>query len=548
MKDNKIYNVGDILISNFHFFIGGEIDVSSFVLELEGLTAQRTAETKFSFSKNDSNYSNWFILNLENLKRIKGLIPNNLYFRLKITRTGGDESNFIEFKSLKIYSPIQKKEIKSKEIESSVFRGVSLRRDLINDLTDNLFKKILSDDFLPKFIEKDNEDFEAFWISLAEFFSILINYFDSFDDIINNKEYLFNYLSSKGVFLNNEETTLEDMQIIANNLKNHIRQRGTIKVFEPKGEIRNLLNKNPYDEFIFEVLEDKHCGHVVDQSSPLYNGTYLSDQINKTPEIRFNDINKYKVLGDVTIDSEQEILSINQGGLIGFNHENVPEQDDPKELITVDDELDYEITMFVRKESISTDSNIRIGLTGFNRNGYRVGDSFYNLTKLQNEFYKGNLFGEVLKIQGDFYFLRFILFGKNFNYAAELQKTNFGHGNNLIFNPKKNVENIYINIENGSVDKLDIKNLNMRPLVRGNNSSFQRGITFQGIQGVVFPKIKNPCFLDNKNGIIIWGKNNSDDLSIEQIKNRIEKFLLSYSNKLHFIELSPQIGDKQLLT
>ena len=356
-----------------------------------------------------------------------------------------------------------------------------------------------------------------------------------------------------------------DLQFLANNFYDEIRKRGTQMIYKEKGlkllddstvpirgEWLRLICKNHYDEFLVDVIEKHKHGWCIGQSSPIYNGTYFSRQINKTEEnsADFLDLSKYDLInGDnvfITNEGTKKIAGLIGGAGIqgfGFDLDNPISIALPEQLIIVDKEIDYEIT-FLIKRNIGSFGSMRFGVTGYNRNNVLKPLSFQRIDNLltENTFLLDNT-QSITKIENEWYFVRAIIYAANSQpITGPERKLNVNQGINLRFNANEDIEKIKISLYLDSTDTNDIYKIHdfkMRPLVRGKNS---RPLT-NGME----PYIKNPQFLQGSGFILNWFRNNSNGMADWEIQNFIEDFLIPYQNRLTQYSLTPKINDRQVL-
>lgn len=555
--NNTVDSIGDVLTIKSQLSVRGAINLTGFTDVLIGETAERFFIKNFRYSKDNLTWSEWMILTDENVQKIQGSVFGLLFIECKYTRGGSTTTGILEFVSLELLGNIELQICNNTATVESIFADLVENDSFTSDLANNLLRKVYHHGILPTFIERgeetDNEDFVSLWGAVCFFMAMVTAFNNNFDEILYKRDYLIESIKQKGLQISGQETLLEDLQFLANNLKDEVRKRGTIRTTKEKGdeavrgEWLRLLCKNYYDEFLIEVIEKKHMGYSIGNSSPLYNGTNFSTQINKTEENSedFIDLAKYDTLGNVEIEGGSlKIHGDPDLNGLGFDLTSPPAEVDINRLITIDPEIDYEITFKVRRDAVLTGFGFRFGVLGFNRNGINKDLAFVDINTgaSSNTFFNVTNAQEIAKVQGEWYSIRGIIYSnKSILLDANNSRLNINKGVNLKFNDE--VEKVKVCIYGGSADptqNIKIHDLKMRPLIRGRN------ILPDSKDGSVY--VKNPQFIQQQNTVLSWMKNNGEEMTDDQVHNYIERYLLPYQQKLVSIFLSPKVDDKQLLT
>lgn len=566
ISNNTLSDIGDALKLKMQLSVRGSINLTGFTDNVEGITPDRFFNKTFRYSKNNLKWSNWQDLTDENIQKIDGYIAGLLFFEIIYKRTGTDTTGILSFNSLEIDGDIELQILNNTETSESIFAKLAENETLTLETANNLLRKIYFHGILPEYIERgtdvDDEDFIALWGAVCFFVSLFITFTERFDNIFEDRDLLVAFIEQSGIAVSSQETTLSDLQYIASHSKEEIRKRGTVNIIKEKdsltsygekikirGELLRVLCKNHYDEFLFEVMEKTKMGFFVGQSSPLYNGTNHSSQLNKTEENteEFVDIDKYDTFGNVDIqDGDLRIFTDTYSG-IGFptKVDLIPTDVDVEKLITVDKGMDYEITFLIKTDELEDGLTAQFGILGYNRNGIYKQLGFKDKNgQIKNTFFSTNSIQNIAPILGDYYFVRCIVFAEN-SIIPDGDVLNIGKGNNLKFNEKQDVQKlkICINVENGggAGRYFSIRDLKMRPLIRGKNIlqlSTENGE----------PYVKNPQFLQQGVRILSWMKNNNEDYTNLEMFNYIENFLIPYQQSITGVMLDAMVGDKQLLT
>lgn len=566
---NTVSEIGDVLFIYSQAAVAGNVTITSFVDTIQGENPNRYFTKSFRYSTDGVNYSSWMSLTNSNLSNITGNVPGLIFFEFKYQREGTDNTGILEFQGLQLIGNIIIQICNNTVSLESIFEDLVCNDALTSATANNLLKKIYKSGILPEFIERgegvDDTDFVSLWSAVCFFLAYISAFMHEFDTILYKRKYLIEYMKQRNIAFCEDQIPFMDLQFLANNFYDEIRKRGTQMIYKEKGskllddstapirgEWLRLICKNHYDEFLVDVMEKHKHGWCIGQSSPMYNGTYFSRQINKTEEnsADFLDLSKYDLInGDnvfITNEGTKKIAGLIGGAGIqgfGFDLDNPISTALPEQLIIVDKEIDYEIT-FLIKRNIGSSGSLRFGVTGYNRNNVLKPLSFQRIDNLltENTFLLDNT-QSITKIENEWYFVRAII------YAAKSQpingperKLNVNQGINLRFNANEDIEKIKISLYLDSTDTNDIYKIHdfkMRPLVRGKNS---RHLT-NGMD----PYIKNPQFLQGSGFILNWFRNNSNGMADWEIQNFIEDFLIPYQNRLTQYSLTPKINDRQVL-
>jgi len=561
--NNTLTEIGDVLIIYSQVVISSKVKFTNYQDEVEGVNSNRFFIKKFRFSFDGLNYSEWIELNDSNLQNIEGTSYGLLFFEFRYERSGGDNSGVLVFKNVKLFGDVILQIVNNTSTLDSIFEELSNNDFYTQAVRNNLLRKIYHAGILPKFIERGQDvvdnDFISLWSAVCIFISYCNAFADNFENILFKRKYLAEYLKQNNIQFDDKEITYNLLYFLSSNFYDEIRKRGTSLTYKKQGtklindsitqidgEWLRLLCRNHYDEFLLEIIQKEHSGFCIGKSSPNYNGTYFSKQLNKTEENEsdFIDLSKYTIIGNPSIQNEdgKNCLLINSDSGLGFDLDNPDEYVLIEKLINIDEEVDYEMTFnFLRK---SGNSNLKVGIICYNRNGVILHNSTIKTIDglISNKILDEDL-QSISKISDCWYSFRGILFSKGtpVNYL----KTNLNKGTNLIIkNKTQKVEKIKLSIytSNSSALQLFIHDFKFRPLVRGKNISKKQ------INKAEYsdPYIKNPQFLQSNTFCLNWRKNNNQEKNDLMVDNFIQNYLLPYQQKLVSIPLTPYIEDKQV--
>jgi len=567
ITNNSLSEIGDVLLIYSQTVVNGNINLTSFTDQVTGVTGTRFFEKKFRYSLDGVIYSDWIELTDLNLQQVNGVSLGLSFFEFRYKRVGSDSTGILEFVNLELEGNIDI------QICVNTITMVSIFNDLYDNdfytvaIRNNILRKIFHHGILPRFIERgdgvDNEDFIAFWSAVCLFISYFSAFAKGFDDIVFRSDYLSEYLRQYNIQISEKEITYQHLFFLSSNFYDEVRKRGTQMTYKKSGtelidgsftqidgEWLRLLCRNHYDEFLLEVIEKKKGGFCLDESSPLYNGTYFSKQLNKTEENTdgIEDLSKYTVINgplDQTYFLSKLCVSLNRDKGLGYILESPPVGALLEDLIIVDDELDYEITFeYSRGGGNIADATLNVGVTGFNRNGVLIPDAFLAVdgTGLTNTILSERI-EDIAKVAQIFYSFRGIIYANKTIPIAD-GRTNLNKGKNLKFFSTTNHEveklkiSVYVSDYGVSDSQLFLHNLKMRPLIRGKNILPTSDSA---------PYVKNPQFLQSTTFCLNWRKNNGQDKTDNQVDNFIQNYLLPYQQKIISIPITPEVGDKQVL-
>lgn len=548
MKDNILNAIGDVLLIDVTPQITGKVHLTDFSDVVEGVTATRTVQKEFRISPDGVFWNDWQELTAANLSSDEYIVDSSLTIQLRYTRTGSDSTGVIEFKSIDFMGSREAIQFVAPTISSSIFANI-IGTPEMKALEENIFKKLYYRGIVPNYIpraensdEKEDRDYIDLFFSVARFYSMFIRFFKRFENFQDDFDLMREQVRQYGIYFDEANITLEDLQYLAQNLYDQIRQRGTEMIFKRKGyllpngetlqidgEFIRLLKNKVNDELLYENIPLERVGWCLGKSSPMYQGTSRAYYLNKTKENTedFQDLNNFQLSKSgnasfslINSEGKQCIrLIANNGGQVGLGRIN--ETDDAENnMIVVDSKMDYEITFaFKINSSANYYSRILFALEGFDNLKNKLNDSFIkpNGESISEEFF--NSYMNIFK-KGEWYYARGIIHAySSMNLDKEL--TNLSIGNNLYFNnsfvkfilPK-------IQIIGGGQTNVDIWDYKIRPLVRGTNIlPLKNGLVNSHSLG----------FIQSSRIFYCYVRNNNNNQSQTEITDIIEKYLLPFN-------------------
>ena len=546
MADNIISNIGDVLIVRIEPKITGKIRFTGYTETIENETEERSLKREFRISQDGVFWTDWETLNIDNLSSEEYFTDSYIQIEIRYTRTGTDESGDIVFKSIDFNGTRKSIQFDAPTLQSSIFGNI-IGTNILAKLERNIFKKLYYRGILPDYIKRaenssynEDKDFVDLFYSIARFFSILISFFRRWENFRNDEDLLREQVRGYGIYFNENDITLSELKYIAQNILSQAQQRGTEMIFKRKGvapidgEFIRLTRNRICDELLYECIPIYKIGWCLGNSSPIYKGTAMAYNLNKTKENTkdFQSLSNFVLSKSGTgsyslqnTDNKRVIrLSATSRGTghsaIGRIDSNINVGDN---IYSADSQLDYEITFAFKINSGTNLSKLTLnfGVEGFDINKEKLNDAFSTVDGFQvsENFFDQSM--DIWKI-GQWYYARGIIHA----YSSENvigSKTNLGIGHDLVFNnsfvkyiiPK--IEFYTKTAQNASIDIYDYK---IRPLIRGKNIlPLKNGsIDSHGLGFIQGSKI-----------LYTYVRNNNNGQSEDEIIDIIERYLYPFN-------------------
>ena len=546
MADNIISNIGDVLIVRIEPKITGKIRFTGYTETIENETEERSLKREFRISQDGVFWTDWATLNIDNLSSEEYFTDSYIQIEIRYTRTGTDESGDIVFKSIDFNGTRKSIQFDAPTLQSSIFGNI-IGTNILAKLERNIFKKLYYRGILPDYIKRaenssynEDKDFVDLFYSIARFFSILISFFRRWENFRNDEDLLREQVRGYGIYFNENDITLSELKYIAQNILSQAQQRGTEMIFKRKGvapidgEFIRLTRNRICDELLYEYIPIYKIGWCLGNSSPIYKGTAMAYNLNKTKENTkdFQSLSNFVLSKSGTgsyslqnTDNKKVIrLSATSRGTghsaIGRIDSNINVVDN---IYSADSQLDYEITFAFKINSGTNLSKLTLnfGVEGFDINKEKLNDAFSTVDGFQvsENFFDQSM--DIWKI-GQWYYARGIIHA----YSSENvigSKTNLGIGQDLVFNnsfvkyiiPK--IEFYTKTAQNASIDIYDYK---IRPLIRGKNIlPLKNGsIDSHGLGFIQGSKI-----------LYTYVRNNNNGQSEDEIIDIIERYLYPFN-------------------
>ena len=549
--DNVLSEDGDVMYVNVNALIRGRVTMNS--IEVTWLGEGETRD-EFRVNRDPMFYTEWMPLTEENLALYSYDSDSVLRIEIRFTRISGDEN--LELDSIVIGGTWIAALLDAPTLTSSLFSSL-LDSPMLKKIDDNIFKKLYFRGVVPQYITRaenvsyeEDHDYVALFSTVSYFFSLMIAFFKRFENFRNDEELLREHVRGWGIRFDEGNITLEQLQYLAENYYSQIQQRGTAmiivregdtlpngEVAEIDGELLRLLQSAVYNELLIGTIADYKMGWCMRNSSPMYRGTCREVTLNKTRENTedFQSASNYPIAtsGNVSVavasvDSKSVLRVTATGSGIGGIGRIVNSQFDISDyFITADPEISYEITIAFRMSSGTRSAvNIYFGVEGFNDNGEKLNDSFVNLN---GEVADGAFFQQSFAIwkTGVWYYARGIIHAYSTTLFAG-EKTNLGVGSDLAFNnPFVRYISPRILVNASSAAVVEFWDYKFRPLVRGKSIMPYRNGNPANSHSLDFVQARDFMYT--------YARNNNNSLSQEEITDIIEKYLYPYGKTDMFV-------------
>lgn len=542
---NVLNTIGESITVNVKSEIDGIVTLTNFTEDITGEEGNRTLKREFRVSDDNVFWTDWKTLNVDNLIIATYYPESVLYIQAQYTRTGVDTSGSITFNSIQFYATRISSAREVPTVLSSMFASLWGSKTL-NDLEINLFKKLYYRGIIPDYIKRNDNfsktedaDYINVFYSIARFFSMIVCFFKRFEDFSNDTELMKEQVRQYGMYFDESNVTLEELQYLLSTLYDQIRQRGTEMIFLPKdyitasgnvvpidGEYLRLMRIKENDELNYELTPLNKVGWCLNNSSPLYCGTSQATELNKTHENTqdFVDLNNFAVSSSgsssvsLVTDGDKQVLSIkSSGGTAGLGR--LANEQAGDYMYNIDSQLDYEITFMMK--IVSGTPQLTFGAEGFDIKKGDMDDAFVSA---DGDFIYGSFIDNLPLTnfkQNVWYQVRGIIRAYS-SVNIDNDKTNLGIGTNLKF---QNSFTQYIlpkiQCVSSSSSELRIWDYKIRPLVRGKNIVPLKGASTYNAHSLGFIQCSKIFYC--------YSRNNNNSQSIDEIEEIVEKYLLPFN-------------------
>lgn len=254
---NKLNKIGDTVVFRT-VPLWNLQSLSSFTPNLIGVTATRTVITRWRFSLNGINYTEWvegdLISMLATINDNLTTLKHSLIIDIEYERSGTDTTGQVVINSIE-FNGVYSNQIPDYSASMDTELGDYVYDDInVFNLMINLTQKIYDLGIIPVYIERgenpndlyNDKDYVDFWSSVAQMYAVLFEYSIKFTIIYWRKELLCEFLKQKTLqFCGCNDIVL--LQQLAKNYYDEIRQRGTVEIFRRKDYEYPMGARNKYE-------------------------------------------------------------------------------------------------------------------------------------------------------------------------------------------------------------------------------------------------------------------------------------------------------------
>jgi len=570
--ENRSSEIGDVIVIKTNVPIIGLLALSGFIDSTTGeVSPTKLFYKRFRYSVDGINYSLWLDLTISNVSAVVVDPTNTFYIEYTYTREGTDPTGDIAFNYVQVDGTYQTGVCPDIFINSIFYQFFSCGDLDVLRWCVNVLEKIYEKGIVPTYIERGvnsnlnwvDRDYLDFWRTICCFYAMIVVYARHFETFGSDEKLLLEYLKQKGLNLC-DNVSIQTLIYLKENYFDEIRQRGTVRIYKEKysnqlnltsifhsksvddkqvnGELLRLLCYNNIDEFIFNLVEKHHIGWNIDNSSPLFKGMTNQLTVNKAYEDTedFVSLTKIPIFNSAYCSLENDFIDgkwtfkiqgVPIGQRAGISHNlTTPNITDFTKCIKVNENLDYEITFFVKCPTIddsdsdsSSDSFVAnlgqyltFGVVGLDQNN-NIKDLININTGLASNVFVTSY---QLPQQNRYYFVRGIIYNKDEVLKNTVNSwLNINTGNNLKFveGVTKIIPQIIIENQIDVDNALYIWDLKVRPL----STPFSNG------------------FIMPRNFIEIWCSQNNKNYTTVQVEEIIRKYLIPYNSTFKMIYMEP---------
>lgn len=506
---NKIRQEGNTFFIKSNPAVG-ILTLTGFIDDAAGEAGPVMFQKLFRYTRNGVIYGDWQELTTTNLIALTFNPKDIVVFELQYFKQEPAGSNLLTVSEVTINDTAQVL-IDSTYFKNSIFYSFfgSESTEVLNWYV-NLLEKLYAKGLIPNYIERMDDfgspdDFISFWRSVAKFFSYFVIYARKYQLFYQSEVLLSEYLEQRGLKTSVENDIVE-LNYLMENFYLQVFERGTNHIVDQvengdpiDGELLRLIYyKRAEDEFLFNLYKPEHFGWNLRNSSPLYKGLYLNDNLNKSYETKpeVTDLSKYPTQNcSIVIDEGKSVMLIANGGISASGG---------LKKIKVSADMDYEISFLIKKEA---GNNLTFGLTAYDKDGLQISLKSHKTGGLSNNF-----FSNVDLSRNDKYVLvRCFLYNKSKTPQVN-DDTEIHQGQDLILSA--NITHIIPSILVSGVSAY-LYSLRIIPI----QTEYSRGL------------------LQVNNFISCWLTNRNKSFTTIEIKEYIIKYLIPYNAFINLTEI-----------
>lgn len=235
---SKVYNsilftfdsVGDVHEYNIEVPLRGWDELSSLSVAGTGITGSRYCDLLVSYTFDGINYSEFAPLSVS----IMAPIRSDFIVKVRMVRAGGDNTGQIVINSLTLNGDYLQSYYDVWDLSGTIFAGIIYEDERWNRLWINLLQKVYQKGIVPEFLVRGADIYPAdqtyieFWKYQCMFWALIVELgFRKIEGLTEDRADLLDFLRQKTLFFCEDEVTLEQLQYVAQNVWDEIRQRGT---------------------------------------------------------------------------------------------------------------------------------------------------------------------------------------------------------------------------------------------------------------------------------------------------------------------------------
>lgn len=236
--NNKLTDSGDVVIIKTNVPIVGLIALTDFIDSVEGEDPGKYFYKEFRYTLDGFNYTDWIELTTQNLNAVDIHPSDTLLLEYRYTRLGTDEDESLSWNNTSVNgtTSTQKNEVYSKSIFQQYF---DVNDTEVLNWAINVTEKLYKPGIVPQYMERGYQDSNAqdrdyidFWRTVAHFFAFFVVLARKIELFNQDRASFMEYIKQKGLFVCEDDETMENITFFVNRFYDEIRKRGTIKIVE----------------------------------------------------------------------------------------------------------------------------------------------------------------------------------------------------------------------------------------------------------------------------------------------------------------------------
>lgn len=488
----------------------------TFIQEGEGILSKY-----LRYSVDSLNWSEWIDLSEISLEDIEVDAYHFLSFEIKLVKT--DELPII-LKSIEVIFNYSIPDEPSFYKDFPLSKFVSYYNYSSIEWSLNILEKIYRQGIVPKYIERGtnenwgDKDYIDFWFSIIYYLSLNLTFNKIFTNLLWYPTLLYEYLRQKGLFLGST-IRLAELFYLMENYYSEIMKRGSLACLVDKtddstgvtlrSELSRLIDKNSFDEFLMAIVNPDEDGWVVGETccgfteTDFYKGFVKGYE--ETEEV--TNLSKYPLQNPSEYSIEEgKLININKNPIqIGSATEIL------EPLISVNPYNSYEVSFkfkAIGEDNGTTKVTVNTNCKGLDSLKLVIEDAFESVIGNKIQIFTVNC------VNGKEYYLKFCLFGLNedvdiigldstYSYLLNYNGLKFNSSSIKFISPE-------ISLNNNASSKLYVWDIKIRLLD------------------------KRDTFISRKGDAIMFLRNNSPQLTNDEVSKIIKEYLLPLNFNVEF--------------